>query len=444
MRVRVFLILCAITGFTVLSRHLQLDDALIYDRYISNALHGLGLVYNVGEPVNALSSPLYAYLLLGASWLFRGDVQLAAVIIYGLFLAAACILAERIVPYAGFLLSTMAYFYGFIGMETSLLLFILMLSITLYIESRLDFLPTTLVLLALTRFEAGALIPVLMWRLYRERKFPKTIYYLPAAALVLLYFMINFHFYGKVVPDSSAAKIGQGVSGYWGRWPTAFLHIWHLWAYFQWTPYVLLGIIVFGPRGIREMKHTRWHQAVLPFLVILFLFYWLLNLPAYYWYYAPFIFILSIYAVKGFPKTRLGYALFALAIAGQLVTNIFWLRYMTLPKHDYRKIAEWLATETPTTAHVAACEIGEIGWASNRYVIDILGLTTPKNAVHIAHRDVSSWLAEDKPDYIIVHSPAWVWEEAAVHSSDYERIPYHENSVYILKRKELSMATGGR
>lgn len=439
MRIRIILIICAVAGFTVLSRSLQLDDALIYDRYISNALHGLGLVYNVGELVNALSSPLYSYLLLGTSWLFRGEVQLAAVVIYGVFFAAACILADRIVPYAGFLLATMAYFYGHMGMETPLLLFMLMLSITLYVESRVNFLPTALVLLVLTRFEAGVLIPILMWLLYRERKFPKTIYYLPAAALVLLSFLINFHFYGKIIPDSSTAKIGQGISGYWGRWPTAFLHIWHLWSYFQWTPYVLLVIIFLAHRGIREMKQFRWNQIVLPFLGMFFLFYWLLNLPAYTWYYAPFIFIFSIYAVNAFPKTRLGYTLLALLIVGQLATNIVWLKHLTTPKHDYRKIAEWLTTKTPPTAHIAACEIGEIGWASNRYIVDILGLTSPKNAVHIANRNVSSWLSEDKPDYIIVHSPAWVWEEAAAHSSDYERIPYHENSVYILKRKEFTI-----
>jgi arabinofuranosyltransferase len=442
MWIRIIVILCTVMGFTFLSHHLQLDDALIYDRYISNALHGMGLVYNTGEPVNALSSPLYVYLLLGVSWLFHGNVQLAATVIYGVFFAAACMLAEKNIPYAGFLLATMAYFYGFLGMETSLLLFILMLSITCYIDSRVNFLPTILILLVLTRFEAGALIPVLIWLLYRERKFPRLIYYLPAAGLIVLYFFVNLHFYGKAVPNSSTAKIGQGISGYWGRWPTAFLHIWHLWAYFQWTPYVLLGMFFFGWYGIRRMKSTRWNQVVLPFVGILFLFYWLLNLPAYTWYYAPFIFILGIYAVKGVPKTRLGHALLGLVIVGQLVTNIFWLRAVTMPKHDYRKIAEWLETQTPPNSRVAACEIGEIGWASNRYIIDILGLTSPKNAVHISRRDVYSWLAEDKPDYIIVHNPAWVWEEAAIRSSNYERISYHENSVYILKRKELSTTAG--
>lgn len=44
-----------------LNRQFQLDDALIYQRYLENLLAGNGLVDNLGERFNALTSPLFSY-----------------------------------------------------------------------------------------------------------------------------------------------------------------------------------------------------------------------------------------------------------------------------------------------------------------------------------------------------------------------------------------------
>jgi arabinofuranosyltransferase len=431
---RQILAIFLVSTFTFLTRHLQLDDALIYDRYISNALHGLGLVYNAGEPINALTSPLYNYLLLVVSWLLHGQVQLAAVLIFGVSFGAACILAEGLYRYSGIFLSTMAYFYWLIGMETSVFLLLLLLSIVLYARSRLAFLPTVLVLAVLTRLEAGALVLVVAWNLYRDRKIPKIVSFIPSGAFVLIYLFLNLHFYGHIVSDSSRAKFGQGISGYWGVWPTAFLRIWHLWPYFAWTPYTLVAIGFLSGRGISRMKHTPWNRVVLPFLAILWLFYWLFNLPAYHWYYAPFIFFLTIYAVITGTRTKTGLLVFAGVLTVQGLTNAWWLTKSTSGEHEYARAGNWLSTMTEPHSRVAACEIGELGWTSNRYIIDILGLTTPKNAKYVAERDPNRWLMEDRPDYIVVHKPAWVWERVAVHSPDYKETSFHSNTIAILQR----------
>ena len=105
---RLSLTAIVVIGFTYLSRHLQLDDALIYDRYVYNALHGLGLVYNAGEHVNALTSPAYSYILLAISWLLHGQIQLAAVLIFIVTYGAACMMAESLFQYSGIFLSTVA------------------------------------------------------------------------------------------------------------------------------------------------------------------------------------------------------------------------------------------------------------------------------------------------------------------------------------------------
>ena len=75
----------------------------------------------------------------------------------------------------------------------------------------------------------------------------------------------------------------------------------------------------------------------------------------------------------------------------------------------YPAVGFWLATHTPPGTRVEAGEIGTLGWfCQGCRILDILGLTLPKNAIHVAHKDAVSWLAEDRPEYVVVHTPAWV------------------------------------
>jgi hypothetical protein len=314
---------------------------------------------------------------------------------------------------------------------------------TLYDGSRLNLLPVFLMLLILTRVEAGALALALGWRLRRDRKMPSPVSFLPAIGIALAYLAINLNLYGRLASDSSKAKLGQGVSGYWGTWPTGFLHIWHLWPYFAVTPYILAGILFFGWRGVKVARTTLWGKAILPFLLVLFLFYWLFNLPAYHWYYAPFIFLFSMIAITGVPETRRASVLLTIVLLAQGLTNAYWVRKLSTGEHDYAKAGNWLASRTAPDATVAACEIGEVGWLSHRYMFDILGLTTPKNATLVSRRDPAGWLAEDKPDYILMHKHTWVWEKIALQSPLYEEAPFQSDSIYILCKKSTRPLSEG-
>ena len=157
-RATAIVVICCIT--TLLSfavRHFELDDSLIYARYVRNALNGQGLVYNAGEHINSLTSPLLAILLLVTSWMMHGHILLAELILSATFLAGACILAEEIAPWSGVLIASTGYFYMCFGMETTLFLFLIMLTYTLYRKDRLDLVPSAALLTFLTRFEGGLL-----------------------------------------------------------------------------------------------------------------------------------------------------------------------------------------------------------------------------------------------------------------------------------------------
>ena len=78
-------------------RAFQLEDALIYQRYIQNVLDGHGLLYNPGEVYNGLTSPLYTYLLLATSWAV-GDVQNATALLFALFMIGALAAFVALLP----------------------------------------------------------------------------------------------------------------------------------------------------------------------------------------------------------------------------------------------------------------------------------------------------------------------------------------------------------
>ena len=222
LRLRVLTIVLLVAGMSWLSRHFLLDDALIYARYIKHALEGRGLVFNTGEPVNALTSILDTWLLLGVCALVKGHILLVEAILSSTFLVAAAILAEQMVPLAGVFLAASSYFYFCKGMETTLFLLILALCVRAYAAGKVNWLPTLAILAALTRFEGAAMIPVLAWQLWQTRRLPRPSSFLLPVLLIASYFVFNLHFYGHLLPSSASAKIGQGMSGFWGNWPTAF------------------------------------------------------------------------------------------------------------------------------------------------------------------------------------------------------------------------------
>lgn len=441
-RIRAALAVGLVALLTLVGRRYLIDDSMIYFRYVRNALDGIGFVYNQGELVNALTSPLYAYLLLGMSWLLGvGHIHLAALVIFGLCTAATCLIAERDFPYAGIFIASMSYFYSLVGMETALLGLLLLLALRLFHERRLQWLPLVLTLILLTRLEAGALVPVLAWQMYRESRWPPLRSYFPAALLVAAYFFANLRLYHYLLPQSSVAKFAQGRSGYWGKWPTAFLNPQPVMHFSQGALYTMPLIFCAGLWGAWQLRKSEWFRIIVPTASIMFAFYVLFNIPPYHWYFAPFILFLILFAVHPIRSNVPGQIALLAIVAAQTIAAVFMLRAPLQLLTNYEHIATWINENTVPSATIAACDIGELGWVAQRKVIDIVGLTEPKNATHIGNHDVTSWLEEDKPDYIMVHDEPYVYEKVATISPKYERVGVHEGYTYLLRRKPASETT---
>lgn len=422
-----------------LSRGLFIDDALIYARYIRNAVQGHGLVFNPGEHVNALTSPLYSYLCLGLSWLLHGNVLTAMLIVSALGLFTACALAESMFCWSGLLVASTAYFSLQVGMETSLFLAMLLGIVVVIERERYEWLPTLCILLMLTRFEGGAMVVVAAVEVWRRRRWPRWTAYVPAAVIVAIYLALNHAWYGAFLPASAGAKFGQGRSGLWGPWPRAFLS-----GAYQLKPdflpevevVVAVGVLVF--LGLWLLRRSTFQRLALPFCCILFAFYILANIPGYRWYFAPFIFFAMLYAVAALDRKGWSWAAVVLVVLS-FATSCFTLHRLGARSAafvGYPAQAAWIEAHAPGTT-LESAEIGTLGWdCPDCHIIDIIGLTTPKNADHIAHREVDKWMAEDKPSYVVVHFVDWPYERVAKQSPEYERVPQDFGTVvYLLRRK---------
>ncbi len=434
--VRCFLCFGIILFFTLVCRPHPVEDGYIYARYIRNSLNGLGLVFNIGEHINALTSPLYSYALLALSWMMHGHILLAERVLYVAFLIGTCFIAEVLFPYAGLLLSSMIYMHVLVGMETSMFLFFILLSILLLQKELYNWLPLCLVLLALSRMEGAAMTPVMLWICYRRKRWPAWQAYILPVAAVVAYLLLNDHAYGVMLPASSSAKIGQGKSGFWGKWPRAFLYGYRLTPDGRPAFYAIFAELAVVPFALKRLRGSAWNAAALPFFLILFSFYVLFNIPAYGWYYAPLILVLVLYGTAEFVQTRVGMAVLLALVVAQSVDAYRMLRHADKQTATpYSAAAEWLNANTAPDATVESLEIGEFGWLTNRYLYDSLGLTLPKNADHVAHRDFSSWLEEDKPDYVLYHTTRpFPFERVIVADPNYRPVDYDKLGIMIYKR----------
>ena len=98
------------------------------------------------------------------------------------------------------------------------------------------------------------------------------------------------------------------------------------------------------------------------------------------------------------PLQRLAFTVllsFVLVVAGVQFT----IHNRGKARDDYASVGEWLRDNTDKQSTVAAVEIGEIGWFSERDVVDYLGLLDSDANDAVARGDFLWWASHYQPDY---------------------------------------------
>lgn len=455
-QVNIILIIIFGSVLTYFNKGFRVDDALIYYRYIENFINGNGLVYNLGEKFNALTSPLYVYFSIILS-LITNEVESTQLVFNGLLLIFTSIIIVFIfkslnLEYAGFVFSlliiTSKYFYFVFGMETNLFVFFSILSIYFYFRKNFFALSISGSLLLMTRGEGIFLLIVLFYFIYKEDKSRIEIkYLLPFLLGFIVIIAINYFYYDQVFPHTLTAKIAQGKSGLWGPY-SFFLGADYLKIMFNNQSFYIIFLIISLIIGFAFSFHKRIIIILCSYGLLITFFYTALNIPNYHWYYSPVF--LAFYALISFgilklissinfktDKIRSIIILLILIYTGITHLEIARLLRNEKPHVNYTFIGEWFRNNTPPETTIGAVEIGHIGWYSKRYIIDILGLTNKFNADFIGNKEFDKWFDYYKPDYIIIHDPVWGHEQSVpklIEKGYYVEIePFYISGIKILK-----------
>ncbi len=445
--------------FSYINIGYQLDDSLIYLRYIKNFLNGEGLVYNKGVYFNGLTSPFYSYVMVFLSYLTgEKNLQYLSIAVSALSLSATSILGATLFYNKNntwyfisiLTVGTFPYFYTVYGMETNLFLLLIVTSLYLYKTNNIKLLGISCALLFLTRSEGIFLIiPIALAYIYKNRKIPDTKYLLVPITILALNFVFNKAYYGAFLPETGAAKIWQGQSGLWGeKW--IFLNFSYLFSWIFNNNHTFLSCFVFFITGNFFKKITEIDLIVIFFLFFYSCFYIFLNIPSYHWYYAPYFLFGLMYSIKGashifsaLKKINLWLAVSVILLPVSIIfyNNIQITKVERGPFPSYKEIGIWLKKNTTTDSKIALVEIGTVGWYSERYIIDILGLVNPYNAKLIGEKKFAQWLEHYEPDYILVHDPLWGHEISAdmlIKKNLYKKDERFDFKGYMLLKKATS------
>ncbi len=417
--------------FAWLNRGYELDDALIYFRYVQNCVSGKGLVYNPGEYFNGLTSPLYVFFLLGVSFL-TGGVETGQFLLNYVLLGASGLIGYRILGRINLqrivvlafplMLVTQFFFYKVWGMESYLYMMLLFLSVLLIDQNRDDLLFPVLGLLVLARGEGALLIvAVAVFSGKRYLLMKKWMYFLWPAALIFMNAAFNKLYYGAFLPQTLAAKIQQGNSGEWGGTLGFLRGFMHDRTHYFYDDGLYFGLILLlMATGLWALGKSRINRVILSFIALNLVFYTILKIPSYHWYKTPFYAFAIFYAAVGLGSIRnaVNQNLFIRRSVSVGVTFLVcyvltiqcWGSFVLLqhagPQYlNYKRIALWIERNTAPSSSLAAMEIGTLGYYSKRRMIDILGLVNPMNAELIGKGDYTGWLDHYRPDYILVRDP---------------------------------------
>jgi hypothetical protein len=439
-----------------------IDDAFITFRYSRNVLAGNGFVYNPGERVQGTTTPFYTLLMAGEKALLPnvGFSKLAIVtnaLADAATIAVLALLCRRTLqaPWLGiacgllWALMPMSVTFAIGGMETSVYILLLVLTLSTYAAGHTLWGALLCALATLTRPDALLVaVPLFVHMLWHRRRIPwrEGIAYLLALAPWVLF--ATFYF-GSPLANSVVAKTAAYRLGPFSALVRLIQH--YATPFFEHrilgTRWVAVGSILYlFLSWIGGLAMIRRESRLVPWVVYPWFYlvaFSVSNPLIFRWYMAPILpmYVLCIaYGVRqiGWDVVSALQARWpAASLAGRILGSAlllialgFLVNAWTLhPDHGparpapemawfkleqlYRQVTSDLVASEPVTAEtrIAAGDIGVVGFVSGARILDTLGLISPgstayyplPDAAHATTYAVSTDLILDKqPDYIVL------------------------------------------
>jgi len=409
------------------------DDAFITFRTAVNLAEGKGLVFNAGERVYILTTPLWA-ILLAAGRMFASDVILVGKYLCILFmllfawsivyLGHTILRSRRTGMIASILICTNPVFLltSLSGMELPLYLLLITLSLILVAKEQYVL---ALVMSAVTiwvRFDGIVIYcVVLTWTLYINRleflRMSRRVIFnlLPSIAVICTYVFFGLIYYGDIIPNSVTQKvivspplfsktwlIGSlrvlyefvrvfiGKSAYWYKADTPLILL---------TAPLIVGLFIYVTEKNRRVVPLITFTLLYSFIFIGSGNIYAVNFPWYFVPVLPCLYLVSAYGCIGllsmithridfFPRfvvqgaiVTAGVILWSVIMFGPIQKDADRIsRFNSEREQVYAAAAIWLGKYLEKDANIAAGEIGAIGFFSRPdiSILDMFGLSRVK------------------------------------------------------------------
>ena len=459
---------------------LRFEDALIVLRYARNLAAGEGFVYNLGEPVMGVTTPLYT--LLSAGFVLAGGEHAIAVqnVAGVIFLVLEAWLAARIVRrthsallgilVALLLLSNLNYNYLYFGMETHCFAFLILLSFHCFALKKETLTGAVLGIAFLTRYDAALMALLIGLALLVEKKrfpFRLTLAFLVVVTPWLLFSLLYFH---SILPSSLGAKkdyypaVGyiRFVFAYYQGYFAKLAEVFHLGATIKG---LAGGFPLVAAVGVWSLTRVRWECLVLiAYGALQVLIYAVLGPdPGFHWHYYILNPVLTILCMVGLfeiaatglrlaSRGRAGSESAARRVLGALLLvgiGLAGLHLMRDLQHEFQldphsrqlyAIADWLDARYDDETSLLQPSIGILGYTTNMRMIDHAGLVTPGLYYYDSsnHTPMAEVLRRHQPDLVLIPQS----EDEALAGNGYVRVmEFHDPVTYLLyARRDHSRA----
>ena len=389
---------------------LRFEDALIVLRYARNLVAGDGFVFNPGERVLGVTTPLHT--LLSTLWIQAGP-ELAPALQN--LAGVACLIAEGWLvlllarrlgyPLAGFLaalltLSNFNFNYLYLGMEAHLFAALVLLAFLLHLDGRETATGVVLGLAFLTRYDAALAAALIGTGLLAERKrFPVrlTAAFFAVAAPWLVFAQLYF---GSILPNPLAAKksyyaVSDYLSYVFFYYKEAFKKIVGLYLPVEFfkagLSYLFLVPMLAAAVRLTRTDKRRLVLVIYPFLHLAV--YTMIGASAWFsWHYYvlnPFGYLLAVVGTAEIlrrltaPLVRrravptVATVLVALPLLVHLARGVSRPYELDPATRQLYEIGGWLREHYGEETSLLQPAIGVLGWTTGFRMIDHAGLVTP-------------------------------------------------------------------
>jgi len=403
------------------------DDAYIFYTYAKNITVGNGFVYNLGEKVNATTSPLYTLLLAALYWItknissdifpilgnFISVISLASII----FCVSEILDKDNALKFFPllFLLNPLLKF-GF-GMETFLNLGLITLSVLMFWKKKFNAAAFFAGLSVLARLDSILFAAVLfLYYLITYKKLPPLKSIIIFLITIAPWFVFSFYYFGSILPTTVSVKLSQENFNMFGTGFVFLKGIFYKIPGTIWSATIIITSLSFSIIYIFIKRKTLILNNSIKIIILwgaaLFITYaFILNAPPYPWYYSPFALpftlIISITLGSLIISKRSEIILISILFIAACLLPLKTYKEGFYPKYEnYKNIAEWLNKNSKTNTTIAVDEIGTLRYYyNNGKIVDALGLVNTEVVPHLNQKDFGWYISEYRPEFIVNDYP---------------------------------------